>query len=61
MGPDLGVADALATGLLAAGAAGLTQIAELEDYSAYGIGPAGVVRVTPGFPHTIPFESAPRG
>jgi thiamine biosynthesis lipoprotein len=61
MGPDLGVADALATGLLAAGAAGLTQIAELEDYSAYGVGPAGVVRVTPGFPHTIPFESAPRG
>jgi thiamine biosynthesis lipoprotein len=61
MGPDLGVADALATGLLAAGAAGLTQIAELEDYSAYGIGPAGVVRVTPGFPHTTPFESALRG
>ena len=46
------MADALATGLLAAGAAGLTHIAALEDYSAYIIGTAGVVRVTPGFPPT---------
>ena len=52
MGPDLGMADALATGLLAAGTAGLPHIAALEDYSAYIMGTAGVVRVTPGFPPT---------
>jgi thiamine biosynthesis lipoprotein len=52
VGPDLGMADALATGLLAAGAAGLRHIVALEDYSAYIIGTAGVIRVTPGFPRT---------
>jgi FAD:protein FMN transferase len=52
VGPDLGMADALATGLLAAGAGGMPHIAALEDYSAYIIGTAGVVRVTPGFPPT---------
>jgi thiamine biosynthesis lipoprotein len=54
VGPDLGMADALATGLLAAGAQGLSHIAAIEDYSAYIIGTAGVVRVTPGFPPTTP-------
>jgi thiamine biosynthesis lipoprotein len=52
VGPDLGIADALATGLLAAGAAGLPHVAALEDYSAYTVGAAGVIRVTPGFPPT---------
>jgi thiamine biosynthesis lipoprotein len=52
VGPDLGMADALATGLLAAGAAGLPHVAALEGYSAYAVGAAGVIRVTPGFPPT---------
>jgi thiamine biosynthesis lipoprotein len=53
LGADLAMADALATGLLAAGAAGLPQIAGLEDYSASITGNAGVIRVTPGFPPTM--------
>ena len=57
VGPDLGIADALATGLLAAGAPGLRHISALEHYSAYTIAEAGVVRVTPGFP---PTSRAPR-
>jgi thiamine biosynthesis lipoprotein len=61
VGPDLGMADALATGLLAAGAAGLPHIAALEGYSAYVVGAAGVARVTPGFPPTSAPPAAPRG
>jgi FAD:protein FMN transferase len=59
VGPDLGMADALATGLLAAGAVGLPHIARLKDYSAYAMGTAGVVRVTPGFPPTTSPPRAP--
>jgi thiamine biosynthesis lipoprotein len=51
-GPDLALADALATGLLAEGAGGLERIAQIEGYSAYAFDPAGVARVTPGFPPT---------
>jgi thiamine biosynthesis lipoprotein len=57
VGADLAMADALATGLLAAGAAGLSQIAALEDYSASVMENAGVIRVTPSFP---PTTSPPR-
>lgn len=52
VGPDLGMADALATGLVAEGAAGLERIARIPGYSAYAFDPAGVVRVTPRFPPT---------
>lgn len=52
VGPDLALADALATGLLAEGVAGLERIAEIPEYNAYAFDPAGVVRVTPGFPPT---------
>jgi thiamine biosynthesis lipoprotein len=51
-GPDLALADALATGLLAEGAAGLERFAGIEGYSAYAFDLAGVARVTPGFPPT---------
>jgi thiamine biosynthesis lipoprotein len=51
-GPDLALADALATGLLAEGIGGLERVARIEGYSAYVFDPAGVARVTPGFPLT---------
>jgi thiamine biosynthesis lipoprotein len=60
VGADLAMADALATGLLAAGTAGLSHIAALEGYSASTMGNAGVIRVTPGFPPTTSPPSARR-
>jgi thiamine biosynthesis lipoprotein len=53
VGPQLGLADALATGLLAAGPDGLEHVAAVPGYSARIVGPAGVVRLTPGFPATV--------
>lgn len=52
VGPDLALADALATALLAEGVAGLERIALVPGYSAYAFDPAGIARVTPGFPPT---------
>jgi thiamine biosynthesis lipoprotein len=49
-GPDLALADALATGLLAAGPAGLDPIDALPGYSALLVAPDGGVHVTEGFP-----------
>ncbi len=49
-GPDLGTADALATGLLAAGVEGLRHVAAADGYAGYVIRRGGVVSVTPGFP-----------
>lgn len=51
-GPDLAQADALATGLAAEGAAGLERFGVIAGYEAYAIDPAGVTRLTAGFPVT---------
>jgi thiamine biosynthesis lipoprotein len=50
IGPDLTLADALATGLFAAGTAGLALIDVLPGYDALLVEPGGEVRVTDGFP-----------
>ncbi|MDX6671244.1 MAG: FAD:protein transferase [Solirubrobacteraceae bacterium] len=60
VGPELGLADALATGLLAAGPDGLAQVAAVPGYSARIVGPGGVVRVSPGFPATVPAPAVAR-
>lgn len=52
-GPDLGTADALATGLLAAGVEGLHHLAAAGGYAGYMIRRGGVVSVTPGFPAAL--------
>jgi thiamine biosynthesis lipoprotein len=49
-GPDLGVADALATGLAVAGEPGLAAVAALPGYAALLIGHDGAQRWTGGFP-----------
>jgi thiamine biosynthesis lipoprotein len=49
-GPDLTLADALATGLFAAGAAGLPLIDALPGYEALVMEPDGETRMTDGFP-----------
>jgi thiamine biosynthesis lipoprotein len=49
-GPDLTLADALATGLFAAGVAGLPLIDELPGYDALLVGPGGETYVTDEFP-----------
>jgi thiamine biosynthesis lipoprotein len=49
-GPDLTLADALATGLFAAGVAGLGLIDALPGYSALVVGPAGDTYLTDEFP-----------
>ena len=48
-GPDLGLADALATGLLAGGPAAVGAIEDLEGYEALLIGWDGALRPTDGF------------
>jgi thiamine biosynthesis lipoprotein len=48
-GPDLALADALATGLLAAGESGLGSIESLEGYEALGMDDDGTVFATTGF------------
>ena len=55
-GPDLALADALATGLFAAGVAGLPLIDALPGYDALVVEPGGDARVT----HEFPLLSAPR-
>jgi thiamine biosynthesis lipoprotein len=49
-GPDLTIADALATGLLAAGVAGLPLIDALPGYDALVVEPGGGARATDEFP-----------
>jgi thiamine biosynthesis lipoprotein len=48
-GPDLALADALATGLVAAGERGLAAIGSLDAYEALGMQDDGAVVATPGF------------
>jgi thiamine biosynthesis lipoprotein len=48
-GPDLALADALATGLLAAGEAGLAEVTRLPGYSAMIVGADGTQRSTDDF------------
>jgi thiamine biosynthesis lipoprotein len=48
-GPDLALTDALATGLFAAGAAGLPLIDALPGYDALLVEPGGEIRLTDGF------------
>ena len=49
-GPDLGLADALATALAVAGEAGLDFVADLAGYEGFVIGIDGGWQWTPGFP-----------
>jgi thiamine biosynthesis lipoprotein len=49
-GPDLGLADALATGLAVAGTAGLRFVEAVAGYAALTIGFDGTRTSTPGFP-----------
>ena len=49
-GPELWLADALATGLLASGEAGLAHIEAAEGYEGYVISPNGAVSMTAAFP-----------
>ncbi len=49
-GPDLGMADALATALAVAGDEGLAIIAEIEGYEGMIVTQNGIVRRTVGFP-----------
>jgi thiamine biosynthesis lipoprotein len=53
-GPDLGLADALATAVAVAGEAGLTLIETLEDYEALVIDFDGTLRWTEHFPFASP-------
>lgn len=50
VGPDLTLADALATGLLAAGLVGLRDLAALDGWHGLVVGEDGRVLTTPGFP-----------
>lgn len=50
VGPDLAMADALATALVIAGAQALPIIDELSDYEGFVIDDDGTFRMTPGFP-----------
>ncbi len=49
-GPDLGMADALATGLLAGGISALAAVEAFEGYEALLVGHDGSFRTTAGFP-----------
>jgi FAD:protein FMN transferase len=49
LGPELDIADALATGLVAGGVAALEHVALLEGYEALVVGPDGSRTATPGF------------
>jgi len=49
-GPDLGLADALATGLAVAGPEGLAFVQAIEGYAGLIIGLDGTRQSTPGFP-----------
>jgi len=56
-GPDLGLADSLATALAVAGEAGLTIVEALEDYEALIIDREGTFRWTEQFPIVTPVVS----
>ncbi|MEA2459536.1 MAG: FAD:protein transferase [Thermoleophilaceae bacterium] len=56
-GPDLTLADALATGLFAAGAAGLALIDALPGYAALLVEPGGETRLAGEFPLLTPERS----
>ncbi len=49
-GPDLGLADALATAMAVAGEDGLALVERLDGYEALDINPDGSRRRTAGFP-----------
>jgi thiamine biosynthesis lipoprotein len=53
-GPDLGLADALATALAVAGETGLPLINALKDYEAVVVSLDGTWRWTEGFPYSVP-------
>ena len=53
-GPDLGLADALATALCVGGGEVLTRIEQLDDYEALTIGLDGTRAATSGFPSVDP-------
>jgi FAD:protein FMN transferase len=53
VGPDLALADALATALVAAGPEGLGTVANLPGYSALMVGTDGTPLVTDDFPWTV--------
>ena len=53
-GPDLGLADALATAVVVAGEAGLAFIGPIDGYAALIIGFDGRRRWTRGFPFASP-------
>ncbi len=55
-GPDLGLADALATALAVAGVAGLSLVEMLEDYEALVIDRDGTLRWTEHFPFASKVE-----
>jgi thiamine biosynthesis lipoprotein len=59
-GPDLGLADALATALAVAGKAGLQMVDELDGYEALAIGFDGSLRWTEHFPFASPTPSPPK-
>ena len=52
-GPDLGFADALATGLLASGGQALERVAANAGYTALTVDQEGRMRATPGFPVAV--------
>jgi thiamine biosynthesis lipoprotein ApbE len=52
-GPDLGLADALATAVAVAGVPGLELIEPLDGYEALVIGLDGSKRWTEGFPFAL--------
>ena len=49
-GPDLGLADALATAVAVAGEEGLAVVEAIDGYDAMIVTPDGAVRATAGFP-----------
>lgn len=59
-GPELGLADALATALALAGPAGLEFVGPLEGYEGLVIDPSGRVVASDGFPMTEPFFDSRR-
>ena len=52
-GPDLGLADALATAVAVAGEVGLTVVDDIDGYEAMIVTPQGTTRWTAGFPIEI--------
>jgi FAD:protein FMN transferase len=57
-GPDLTLADVLATALLASGGRAVRCLEHIEGYEALMVGADGSVRTTPGFPEFAPVPAA---